>query len=102
MSAVPVRSPQSAGSMSVDSWIHWHPSSLLFTCYLGVPPLAESFCSDSVVLSVFSGGSGTDPLRHLHSPRPSLSYLGAEMRSRTVRDKANADLASDNMSNVSA
>lgn len=41
--------PLCVGSMSVDSWIHWHPSSLLFTCYPGVPPLAESFCSDNVI-----------------------------------------------------
>lgn len=81
--------PLCVGSMSVDSWIHWHPSSLLFTCYLGVPPLAESFCSDKVFLSILSRRSGTDPLKCPQSPGPSLPCLeGGRLKrtERTVRD----------------
>ncbi len=77
--------PLCAGSMSVDSWIHWHPSSLLFTCYLGAPPLAESFCSGNVFLSILSRGSGADPLRRPQSPGPSLPCLEEGRWKRTER-----------------
>lgn len=80
-----VNFPLCAGSMSVDSWIHWHPSSLLFTCYMGVPPLAESFCSDNVFLSIVSRGSGADPLKHPQSPEASLPCLEGGRRMKEDR-----------------
>lgn len=87
MSAVHVHFPQCVGSMSADSWIHWHPFSLLFNCFLGVPPLAESFCSDNVLLLLLSHRSGTDPLKQPQSPRHSLRCLEGEDQKRTERTK---------------
>lgn len=75
--------------MWIAGSIGTHPH-VVFTCYLGVPPLAESFCSDGVSSHSRSSavvGSGADPLKCPQSPGPSLPCLEGGREIKVERKK---------------